>query len=206
MTKKIAYLCAGLLTIFITSSVFGEIQQGDVDVELEVPQIIKLELLTSNIKVIPGPEDYARNLTTSEFEGGNEAVDPGKGFADRSSAIELTMFTNAQRGGLLFVYGMQPPEQQGILRLEDTYLSVQTDKTFILQNNIEGATTKFKTYQDKSTYWLRLHNEAQEIFKVTIATKDSRLIVFKIGIGNLAGYTYGNYKNTITFSLIPLVI
>jgi hypothetical protein len=198
-------LMIGLILIFV-GNVNAEIQQGDVDVELEVPQIIQLEILTTSIKIIPGPEDYARNLDKSEFEGGNEEVDPGRGFADRSVAIELTMFTNAQRGGCLFIHGLQPPGPDGILRLEDTYLSVQTEKTFILQNNIEGATTKFRTYPDKSTYWLRLHNEAQEIFRVTMATKDPRLIVFKIGIGNLANYTRGNYKNTITFSLMPLII
>ncbi len=206
MIKKITCLFYGLLIIIATRTVFGEIQQGDVDVELEVPQIIQLEIFTSDIRVIPGPEDYARNLEKDEFEGGNESVDPGKGFADRSDAIELTMFTNAQRGGLLFAHGIQPPNPEGILRLEDTYLTVQTEKTYILQNNIEGATTKFRTYQGKKTHWLRLHNEAQEIFKVTMSTKDARLIVFKLGIGNLAQYTQGSYKNTLTFSLMPLVI
>jgi len=206
MTKKIIYLLCGLLTIFITRTVCGEIKQGNVDVELEVPEIIQLEILTTSIKVIPGPEDYARNLDRREFEGGNEAADPGKGFADRSSAIELTIFTNAQKGASIFVYGIHQGRSEGVLSIEDTYLAVQTDKTFILQNNIEGATTKFRTYPTKSTYWLRLHNEAQEIFRVSMATKDARLIVFKLGIGNLGEYTHGSYKNTITFSLMPLVM
>lgn len=203
MFKKIIYLFCGLL---ITSTVFGEIQQGDVEVELEVQQIIKLEIVTLNVKIIPGPEDYARNLGKTEYGGGNEYVDPGKGFADRSNAIELTMFTNAQLGGMLYVHGLQPPTQEGVLILEDTYLTVQTEKTYVLQNDLEGAITKFRTYENKPSYWLRLGNEAQEIFKVSTATKDARLIVFKIGIGNLARYTHGVYKNTITFSLMPLVI
>ncbi|MEW6607946.1 MAG: hypothetical protein AB1414_10945 [bacterium] len=204
MIKRVTYLLCGLL--LMSGTVWGEIEQGDVDIELEVPEIIQLEILTANLRVIPGPEDYARNLGKDEYEGGNEAIDPGKGFADRSSAIELTMFSNAQNGGLLYVHGIQYGGPEGILRLEDTYLAVQTEKTYILQNNIEGATTKFRTYPDKKTYWLRVHNEAQEIFKVTMSTKDARLIVFKAGLGNLARYTHGHYKNTITFSLMPSII
>lgn len=206
MSKKLGYLFCVLWIILTTRTVLGEIDQGDVDVELEIPEIIQLELLTTNIKIIPGPEDYARNLDKSEYGGGNEWVDPGKGFADRSDAIELNMFSNAQNGGLLYVHGIQPPGPEGILILEDTYLTIETARTYILQNNLEGATTKFRTYSDKKTYWIRLYNEAQEIFKVTMATKDARLIVFKLGIGNLARYTHGNYKNTITFSLMPLVM
>lgn len=203
MIKKIVCLICGLL---ITNTVFGDLQQGDVDVELAVQQIIQLEVITTSVKIVPGPEDYARNLDKTEYVGGNEYVDSGKGFADRSNAIELTMFTNAQSGGIIYVHGLQPSTTEGVLRLEDTYLTVQTGRTYILQNKLEGATTKFKTYENKPSYWLRLGNEAQEIFKVTTATKDARLIVFKLGIGNLARYTHGVYKNTITFSLMPLVI
>jgi len=206
MFKKITCLFVGLLILTMTRMSFGEIQQGDVEVELEVPEIIQLEILTPNTKIIPGPEDYARNLDKSEFEGGNEDIEPGKGFADRSDAIEVTMFTNAQDGGLLYVYGSQPPFVQGVLRLEDIYLAVQTEKTYILQNNLEGATSKFRTYPKQKTYWLRLGIEAHEIFKVTMATKEARLIVLKLGIGNLAEYTHGSYKNTLVFSLMPLVI
>ncbi len=205
MMKNLVYLCWVVAIVFMADTASGDIQQGDVDVELEIPEIIQLELLTTNVRIIPGPEDYARNLEKSEYGGGNEWVDPGKGFAERSGAIELTMFTNAQNGGLLYAHGIQPPGPEGILILEDTYLTVETAKTYILQNNLEGATTKFKTWPDKKTYWLRLYNEAQEIFKVTTATKTARLIVLKIGIGNLARYTHGNYKNTITFSLMPIV-
>jgi len=207
MIKKITCLWSGLLILLMASVVFGEIKQGNVDIELEVPEIIQLEILTTDVKVIPGPEDYARNLDSSEFEGGYETKDPGKGFADRSSAIELSMFTNAQNGGLLFVHGIQPPAPTGVLLLEDIYLSIETEKTYILQNNLEGATTKFRSYpQPKKTHWLRLYTEAQEIFRVTMATKDSRLIVFKLGIGNLAQYTHGSYRNTLTFSLMPSII
>lgn len=203
MIKKIVCLICGLL---ITNTVFGDIQQGDVDVELAVQQIIELEVITTNVRIVPGPEDYARNLDKTEYGGGNEVMDPGRGFAERSDVIELKMFTNAQSGGMLYVHGLQPPTPEGVLRLEDTYLTVQTAKTYILQNNLEGATTKFRTYENKKTYWIRLDNEAQEIFKVTTATKDARLIVFKLGIGNLARYTQGTFKNTITFSLMPLII
>ncbi|MDI6735634.1 MAG: hypothetical protein QME42_05500 [bacterium] len=207
MMKKLVCLCWVVAIVFITGRALGDIQQGDVDVQLEIPEIIQLELLTTNIRIIPGPEDYARNLEKDEYGGGNEWVSPGKGFADRSDAIELNMFTNAQKGGLLYVHGIQSPGRlEGVLILEDTYLAVETARTYILQNNLEGATTKFRTYPNKKTYWLRLYTEAQEIFKVTMSTKNARLIVFKLGIGNLSRYTHGNYRNTITFSLMPIVI
>lgn len=207
MIKKRIGVWCGLLILSLVRVVFGEIQQGDVDVELEVPQIIQLEILTADIKIIPGPEDYARNLDRSEFGGGYETSDPGKGFAERSSAIELTIFSNAQNGAFLFVHGIQPPAPTGVLLLEDIYLAVQREKTYILQNNLEGATTKYSSFPPpKKTYWMRLYTEAQEIFRVTQATKDARLIVFKLGIGNLAAYTHGTYKNTITFSLMPSII
>lgn len=207
MQKITMGLIIGLICslIFITNQASAEVQQGDVDVELVVPKIIQLDIITPGIKVVPGPEDYARNLDKNDYEGGSN-VEAGRGFADRSSAIEINIFTNAANGAVVYAHGIQPPGPTGVLRLEDTYLTVQTEKTYILQNNLEGAETKFKTSSSIKAYWLRLHNEAQQIFKVSESTKDPRLIVFKIGIGNLSRYTSGSYRNTITFSLMPTVI
>jgi hypothetical protein len=177
--------------------------------------------------------------------------DIGKGFAERTAALELTIFTNAQDGAALYVHGLQPAAQQGILRLEDTYVSVCTEKTYILQNDLEGAyanacsgdvmeTTK-KTASsiervednprnnmggdgnltatmgangdvhggdatDKAySTWLRIHNQAQHLFEVKMSTKSPRLIVMNLGIANLARYTEGEYTNTLTFTLMPIV-
>lgn len=204
--KKILTISVSLLCLFI-SSVQADIEQGQVNVELSIPQIIQLDVLTVGTKIMPGPEDYARDLQKSAFDGGNKFANPdtGKGFAERNDAIEITLFTNARNGAALYVHGIQPPGPQGILRLEDTYLTVQTDKTYILHNNLEGSFTNYKTNNNGNTYWLRLDNEAQEIFKVGVSTKDPRLIVFNLGLGNLSGYTTGNYKNTIIFSLVPVI-
>ncbi len=53
--------------------------------------------------------------------------------------------------------------------------------------------------------WLRLHNQAQHLFEVKMATKAPRLIVINLGIANLARYTEGEYTNTLTFTLMPIV-
>ncbi len=195
--------------------------------------------------------------------------DIGKGFAERTAALELTIFTNAQDGAALFVHGLQPAAQQGILRLEDTYVSVCKEKTYILCNAIEGAfadassmvvmenksqtlgnitglTNNSSTqmvidnpregYEDtmgnpimndpsddvpnkhqvdyniesKPTWkaystWLRIHNQAQHLFEVKMSTKAPRLVVVNLGIANLARYTEGEYTNTLTFTLMPIV-
>jgi hypothetical protein len=71
--------------------------------------------------------------------------DIGKGFAERAAAFELTIFTNSQDGAALYVYGRTDVPELGlggsrdVLKLEDTYLSVNTEKTYILQNDLEGA-------------------------------------------------------------------
>jgi hypothetical protein len=155
----------------------------------------------------------------------------------------MTIFTNAQDGAALYVHGLQPAGPQGILRLEDTYVQVCTEKTYILQNDLEGAfanaastavlesETGGRSDRDRvednprndyqrhgkddtivstpimkvHSTWLRIHNQAQHIFEVKMATKAPRLIVFNIGIANLARYTEGEYSNTLTFTLMPIV-
>ncbi|MEK9148865.1 MAG: hypothetical protein AAB267_02325, partial [Candidatus Desantisbacteria bacterium] len=95
---------------------------------------------------------------------------------------------------------------------EDTYLTVQTEKTYVLLNKLEGAEASAQTYPSENSgsnmarcTWLRIHNEAQYLFGVKMSTKDPRLVVFKLGIANLARYTEGEYANTLTFTLIPIV-
>ncbi|MEK7274936.1 MAG: hypothetical protein AAB110_06745, partial [Candidatus Desantisbacteria bacterium] len=220
--------------------------------------------------VLPGPEDYARDLmlcrvVNAQNTAGAAArpnamgydpilctVPAGKGFAERTDAISLSIFTNAQDGAALYVHGTQPQGPKGILQLEDSYVSVCTEKTYILQNDMEGAyadacsvaymekeglslnssTDRVKnnprndmggpvvythglfTEQGQLTQdvtetaestWLRLHNQAQHLFEVKMATKAPRLIVLNLGIANLARYTEGEYTNTVTFTLMPIV-
>ncbi|MDI6781924.1 MAG: hypothetical protein QME49_07485 [bacterium] len=180
--------------------------------------------------------------------------DIGKGFAERTAALEMTVFTNAQDGAALYVHGLQPATQQNILRLEDTYVSVCTEKTYILQNDLEGAyanacsgavmekttmsTSSTQRVEDnpRNNYggsdeytatmgtttagsnihggaatdkaystWLRIHNQAQHLFEVKMSTKAPRLVVVNLGIANLARYTEGEYTNTLTFTLMPIV-
>ena len=115
-------------------------------------------------------------------------------------------------GANLYVHGVQPVGPTGILRLEDTYLTVQAEKTYVLLNKLEGAEASAQTYPSENSgsnmarcTWLRVHNEAQYLFGVKMSTKDARLVVFKLGIANLARYTEGEYSNTLTFTLIPIV-
>ncbi len=259
----------------ITTAVYAaDMQQQDASVGLNVPQIIELVGLDMTETIVPGPEDYARDLmlcrvvnaqntagaaAVSNAMGYNAAlctVPAGKGFAERTDAISLSIFTNAQDGAALYVHGTQPHGPNGILQLEDSYVSVCTEKTYILQNDLEGAYAGAcsVSYMEKEGWsgnssidrvkdnprndmggpnvhttigngapvteygqltqdvtdtaastWLRLHNQAQHIFEVKMATKAPRLIVVNLGIANLARYTEGEYTNTITFTLMPIV-
>ncbi|MFH1096871.1 MAG: hypothetical protein V1749_05180 [Candidatus Desantisbacteria bacterium] len=246
----------------------ADMQQSDASVGLNCLQLIELVGIDMAETVTPGPEDYARDLmvgrvvnNVSSINTGSETAsenvmsdlndDIGKGFAERNDALSLTIFTNAQDGAALFVHGLQPATQKNILRLEDTYITVEAEKTYILINDFEGAyanactgdmlegstktannklsvednprngmgavgnlsplatddegnhiiSTETKAYST----WLRIHNEAQHIFEVKMSTKAPRLIVFKLGIANLARYTEGEYTNTLTFTLMPIV-
>ncbi|MFH1962420.1 MAG: hypothetical protein ABIJ30_06050 [bacterium] len=240
----------------------ADMQQEDASVGLSVPQIIELVGLDMSETVTPGPEDYARDLMVDRvvnnndndnIQTGNEASDEnvmsdanddiGKGFAERTAALEMTIFTNAQDGAALYVHGLQPTTQQNILRLEDTYVSVCTEKTYILQNDLEGAAANANSMAVAEDYpiayassdtrveendrnvmggsvvdnvgitddekakssWLRIHNQAQHLFEVKMSTKAPRLVVINLGIANLARYTEGNYTNTLTFTLMPIV-
>jgi len=247
----------------------ADMQQEDASVGLNCLQLIELVGIDMSETVTPGPEDYARDLkvlrVVNDAQGtsgtisdntGNEAAednamydsndDIGKGFAERTAALEMTIFTNAQDGAALYVHGLQPATQQNILRLEDTYVSVCTEKTYILQNDLEGAdananstavaesakknvnngalstdrvenngrngqggsvvkNTSVSDSDKAASSWLRIHNQAQHLFEVKMSTKAPRLIVINLGIANLARYTEGEYTNTLTFTLMPIV-
>jgi len=240
----------------------ADMQQEDASVGLNCLQLIELVGIDMSETVTPGPEDYARDLqvtrvvnNNSNINTGNEASienvmsdqngDIGKGFAERTDALSMTIFTNAQDGAALYVHGLQPATQQNILRLEDTYVSVCTEKTYILQNDLEGAdananstavaerangitqigsstarvenndrngqggsivdNTSDSDFDKAASSWLRIHNQAQHLFEVKMSTKAPRLIVINLGIANLARYTEGEYTNTLTFTLMPIV-
>jgi len=238
----------------------ADMQQEDASVGLNCLQLIELVGIDMSETVTPGPEDYARDLQVARvvndnyLNTGNEASmenvmndqnnDIGKGFAERTDALSMTIFTNAQDGAALYVHGLQPATQQNILRLEDTYVSVCTEKTYILQNDLEGADAnanstavaesaangvKFASSTNRvenndrnglgdsssivdaidsdkaASSWLRIHNQAQHLFEVKMSTKAPRLIVINLGIANLARYTEGEYTNTLTFTLMPIV-
>ena len=250
----------------------ADMQQGDASVGLNCLQLIELVGIDMSETVTPGPEDYARDLQARKvvnnnlkvvnnnnyINTGNEASienvmsdqnnDIGKGFAERTDALSMTIFTNAQDGAALYVHGLQPATQQNILRLEDTYVSVCTEKTYILQNDFEGAfanaaseavaeapgtgsassvnrvennprngqgadgdgdgaetNTGVIATNKAASSWLRIHNQAQHLFEVKMSTKAPRLIVINLGIANLARYTEGEYTNTLTFTLMPIV-
>ncbi|MBU0701115.1 hypothetical protein KKE26_07490 [bacterium] len=219
-------LISVLATSLIASLGYAaDMQQEDAQIGLKVPQIIELVGVDMREMVTPGPEDYARDLTKVNIvnypdggaSAGNDRLDSlntdiGKGFAERADSISITLFTNAQDGANLYVHGVQPVGPTGILRLEDTYLTVQAEKTYVLLNKLEGAEASAQTYPSENSgsnmarcTWLRVHNEAQYLFGVKMSTKDARLVVFKLGIANLARYTEGEYSNTLTFTLIPIV-
>jgi hypothetical protein len=261
-------LLVSIIAVALAGSVAyaADMQQEDASIGLSVPQIIELVGIDMEEVVVPGPEDYARDLNVSavvndlgvqiDHTGADTATenvmrdanhDIGKGFAERTDALSMTIFTNAQDGAALYVHGSTPAGPQGILRLEDTYIQVCTEKTYILQNDLEGAMadacttavaeeigvgvgSSTRTVEDNPrnawggchnplapniletrpwlkalSCWLRIHHQAQHIFEVKMATKAPRLIVFNIGIGNLARYTEGEYSNTLTFTLMPIV-
>ncbi len=227
-------------------TLIGEIAQAhnllsdDARLSLTVPQLIELVGVKTNVRIVPGPEDYARDLspeavvnygypTGNAADKGNRMLDTncdiGRGFATRDDALSLTIFTNAQDGAILYVHGSMPANSstKGALMLEDTYISVSMEKTYILQNQLEGACSDAATnlrldslpercslvedppYSGKSITWLRLHQQAQHIVEVKTATKAARLIVFNVGVANLPRYTEGEYSNTLTFTLMPII-
>jgi hypothetical protein len=153
-------LLVSIIAVALASSVAyaTEMQQEDAEIGLEVPHIIELVGVDMEETIVPGPEDYARDLEVTavvndmgsqiDHTGADTATenvmrdanhDIGKGFAERTAALEMTIFTNAADGAALYVHGSTPAGPQEILRLEDTYIQVCTEKTYILQNDLEGA-------------------------------------------------------------------
>lgn len=227
MKKILAGSTIGIGIIFITNTTYGYYLHEDARLSLFVPQLVELVGIKTNVRIVPGPEDYARDLSPeavinyvrSTYDTGGASAqvnamqcDIGKGFAERTDALSLTIFTNAQDGAVLYVHGSIPREDpvRKLLRLEDTYITVDTERTYILHNQLEGAHANARTSNDiirgvSTTTWLRIHTEAQHIFEVKTATKAPRLIVFNIGVANLASYTEGEYGNILTFTLMPII-
>jgi hypothetical protein len=285
--KNIIVICVFMLLIFV-SIAYADLQQKRAFLGLEVPQIIELVGVDMEEIIVPGPEDYARDLQVArvvndpQSAGQRPAAEPiadntggeaardnamydanhdiGKGFAERTDAFSMTIFTNSQDGAVLYVHGVQPDKD--ILRLEDTYLSICTEKTYILLNDLEGAyanacsvvymeldnrhltyntggynrstgtvednprndmggpvvknnngkivavrqlATGSNTVAKAASTWLRVHNQAQHLFEVKMATKAPRLISINVGVANLARYTEGTYSNELVFTLMPIV-
>ncbi len=71
--------------------------------------------------------------------------------------------------------------------------------------NIEEAGIPPGSTEKAWSCWLRLHNQSQRILEVKMATAAPRLVVFNLGISDLAKYTEGSYYNTLTFTLMPIV-
>jgi hypothetical protein len=95
------------------------------------------------------------------------------------------------------------------LDLEDIYVSIEVEKTYICQNGLEGCTPNANTCEEDPKYmsacWLRIHNETQHLISVTEATVDPRRIAIAVGMGNLDAYTEGEYKAEVVVVLMPIV-
>ncbi|MDI6735788.1 MAG: hypothetical protein QME42_06295 [bacterium] len=208
-------LIIGLVSVatLVAVSARAEEKQDAVKVTLSVNPIIEFDVVQSAIAVVPGPEDYAVKMQDSK--GWNTLApcsswpEEDYGFADRSEAISFNMFTNARAGADVYVHALGNAAHNKTLRVEDVYLTVMTEKTYILNNKLEGSWAKAQTELDcPNAKWLQLNNEARTLCGVDKSTKATRLWVLKIGIGNLARYTenVAGYDADLTFTLMPRVI
>jgi len=208
--KRLTIGLISLVGLLIATNVLADVKQKTVNVKLIVPQIITLDV-TQPEAIIPGPEDYAMKFSQYQEVAkntGSSAPNDEYGFADRADAIKVSIFTNARSGAKVYVHGLANPEQNKTLHVEDVYLTVMTEKTYVLKNNLEEATAVAKTQTGcPNATWLQLNNEAKELFGVGIATKAIRDWYLKLGIGNLARYTENadGYDMDITFTLLPIV-
>lgn len=212
------------LILLITNNVLAEVElQKLVKVTLSVPEVIELEIGEESVQIIPGPEDYMVDIIVL-----NDPNNPGggiayftNGFAARADAINLFVFTNARKGAKLFVFGTPIPSQEGSLQVSDIFLTVMSEKTYVLFNKLDevpyvswtpthpwpyAATGITPGIDDDAALWLQLTTEALPIFEFEKATKSKRLIVFKVGIGSLSFYTQGKYEGMTTFIFIPTVV
>lgn len=181
--------------VIFSSVTSADVKQGSVPLILICPEIIDLEVLTEKVELIPGPEDYARDSVM------------------RFDVIGINIFTNASGGAELYTYGVQPTvlnetgHLTNVLRLEDVFLKVNKNATYIIENKIEGAAifgnVLLSGLQDK---WVNLNNEANPLMKVSTATKSKRTVGVDVAVTNLSYYTTGSYRCTIWFSLIPKVV
>jgi hypothetical protein len=232
MRRLLVSILSGAVLLFATSAwALEPAEEGTTKIKLNVLAFVDLQIIDGECDITPGPEDYANSGTPCEAE----KVDPvpekkgtpvnqcdkndlvvneeekqkeiPSGFAERSDCLEISIFTNARGGADVFVYGNQPEAMTGILRLEDIYFTIEVEKTYICANNLEGCKPNANTCEKPKmgACWLRINNEAQHLISVSEATKAPRNITIKVGIGNLARYTEGEYTADVVVVLMPTV-
>jgi hypothetical protein len=154
----IYFLC--LIYLIYSSIAKASVNTGNVKVYLNVPSLIALTIFTPSIVLFPTPEDYAKEFNASNYiTFSGQKISPSQwppspypewlpgtnsGWLERSEAISLSIFTNSQNGATLYVYGIAP-EHQNRLYLKDCFITVDTPKTFIWKNKLEGASARVST-------------------------------------------------------------
>ncbi|MEW6096552.1 MAG: hypothetical protein AB1567_08510 [bacterium] len=209
--KRLTIGLITLLGMLIVTNALADMKHATVKVKLSVKQIITLGVTEPGI-VIPGPEDYAMEFSVNQSVVSNSVKpDDEYGFADRADAIKVSIFTNARAGATVYFHGLANPEHNKTLRVEDVYLTVMKEKTYVLLNELEGAWVfdNANTCPDQQgkAKWIQCDNEAKTFFGVTMSTKATRDWWLKLGIGNLARYTENEegYDMDLTFILTPIV-
>jgi len=204
--------------ILIATNTSSEVKYKTVNIRLIPKQVVTLSV-TPPVVIIPEAEDYAIKFSDHQkVIAGSIAPEDDYGFADRPDAIKVSIFTNAYKGVTVFLYGLANHEHNNTLRVEDVYLTVMTEKTYVLMNKIEGAWAHAKTEVKKTKLglphalkyqasWIQCNNEPKEFFGVKMSTKAVRDWWLKLGIGNLARYTENEegFDMDLTFILMPIV-
>jgi hypothetical protein len=139
MKKLILNTLNGTLLLLVTTSSYAlePAKERKTELTLKVLAFIDLQVIRGSCTITPGPEDYknlGRPCTAPQVNPGNNQPvnlctagdlvvnEPGlqstidHGFAERSDCLEIEIFTNAKSGADVFVYGIQPAQQQNILR------------------------------------------------------------------------------------------
>ena len=214
----------GLITLIVIAMAGNVLAEPEnhksVPVQLNVQALVTMDV-TEPDAIIPGPEDYARGFVAEGYDVVADSTKPGElqGFVDRAQAIKLTMFTNAKTGATIFFHGLANSELEKSLYVQDVYLTVMRDKTYVLLNStkpetdmavtggIDGAWAICNTKIDgtNDAKWIQTNAEAKKFFGVTQSTESARDWWLKLGIGSLAEYTEGSYSMDLTFIITPVV-
>jgi hypothetical protein len=220
MRRLLVSILSGAVLLFATSAWAQPEEEGTTKIRLNVLAFVDLVIIDGECDITPGPEDYANHGTPCDKDyngcasldlvvnqsGKQSSIDGG--FAERSNCLEISIFTNAKGGADVYVYGIQPAQQQNILRLEDIYFTIEKEKTYVCIDNIpKQCDPNANTCEEPKmgACWLRIHNEAQHLFSVNEATESARNIAIKVGIGNLLSYTEGVYSSDVVVVLMPTV-